>query len=126
MMRAGAYPIQVKLPCPLWLLSQWEEMAVAEPPCPLKATTVAVAELLAQYEEMAVTELPCPLEVTEVAVAELLAQYEKMTVAELLVEQEEWQVHVPQVTTLVFDLIVYIASVVISVHLRKFHVCSTI
>jgi hypothetical protein len=67
MMRAGVYPVQLKLSCPLWLLSQCEEMAVAE--------------------------LPCPLEVTEVAVVELLAQYE-MTVAELLVEQEEWQVHV--------------------------------
>jgi hypothetical protein len=26
----GAYPIQVKPPCPLGLLSQWEEMVVAE------------------------------------------------------------------------------------------------
>jgi hypothetical protein len=59
----------VKLPCPLWLLSQWEEMVVAE--------------------------LPCPLEATEVAIAKLLAQYEAMVVAEQLVEQEEWQVHVP-------------------------------
>jgi hypothetical protein len=55
----------VKLPCPLWLLSQWEEMVGAE--------------------------LPCPLEATEVAIAKLLAQYEAMVVA----EQEEWQVHVP-------------------------------
>jgi hypothetical protein len=35
---------------------------------------------------MAVAELPCPLEVTEVAVAELLAQYEEMVVVELLVD----------------------------------------
>jgi hypothetical protein len=73
MMRVGAYPVQVKLSCPLLLLSQWEEMAVAELPCPLGATEVVVVELLAQYEEMAVAELPCPLEVTGVAVAELLA-----------------------------------------------------
>jgi hypothetical protein len=151
MSRAGAYPIQVKLSCPLWLLSQWEEMAVpelpchleatevavaellaqyeemivAELPCPLEATEVAVADLLAQYEEVAVAELPCPLEATEMVVAELLTQYEEMTVVELLVEQE-WQVHVPQVTTSVFDLIVYAASVAISAHLRKFHVDSTI
>jgi hypothetical protein len=69
MMRAGAYPVQVKLSYPLWLLSQWEEMAVAELLCHLEVTEVAVAELLAQYEEMAVTELPCPLEATEVTVA---------------------------------------------------------
>jgi hypothetical protein len=93
MMRAGAYPVQVKLSCPLWLLSQWEEMVVTELPYPLKATEVAVAELLAQYEEMEVVELPCPLEATEVAVAELLAQYEEMIVAEFLVKQD-WQVHV--------------------------------
>jgi hypothetical protein len=73
MTRAGAYPIQVKLSCPLWLLSQWEEIAIAELPCHLEATEVAVAELLAQYEEMAVAELPCLLKATEVAVAELLA-----------------------------------------------------
>jgi hypothetical protein len=115
----------VKLSCPLWLLSQWEEMAVAKLPCPLETTEVAVVKLLAQYEEMAVAELPCPLEATEVVVVELLAQYEEMTVAELLVEQE-WQVHVPQVMTSVFDLIVYIASVAISPHLRKFCVGSTI
>jgi hypothetical protein len=24
MTRAGAYPVQVKLSCPLWLLSQWK------------------------------------------------------------------------------------------------------
>jgi hypothetical protein len=29
MMRVGAYPVQVKLPFPLGLLSQWEEMVVA-------------------------------------------------------------------------------------------------
>jgi hypothetical protein len=121
----GAYHVQVKLSCLLWLLSQWEEMVVAELPCPLEATEVAVVELLAQYEEMAVAELPCPLEATEVAVVEPLAQYEEMIVAELLVEQE-WQVHVPQVTMSVFDLIVYVASVAISAHLRKFHIGSTI
>jgi hypothetical protein len=55
--RAGAYPIQVKLPCPLWLLSQREEMTVVELPCPLEATDVAVAGLLAHYEEMIVAEL---------------------------------------------------------------------
>jgi hypothetical protein len=84
MTRVRAYPIQVKLYCPLWLLSQWEEMAVAELPCHLEAIEVAVAKL-AQYEEMTVAELPCPLEATEVADAELLAQYEEMIVAELLV-----------------------------------------
>jgi hypothetical protein len=88
MTRAGAYPVQVKLSCPLWLLSQWEEMAVAELPCHLEATEVAVVELLAQYAEVAVEELPCPLEATEVAVAELLAQYEEMITVERLVEQE--------------------------------------
>jgi hypothetical protein len=51
----------VKLSCPLWLLSQWEEMAVAELPCHLEATEVAIAELLAQCEEVAVVELPYPL-----------------------------------------------------------------
>jgi C4-dicarboxylate-specific signal transduction histidine kinase len=100
-------------------------MIVAELPCNLEAIEVAIAELLAQYEEMSVAELPYRLEATEVAVVEPLARYEEMTVAELLVEQE-WQVHVSQVTTSVFDLIVYTASVVISAHLRKFHVCSTI
>jgi hypothetical protein len=87
-------------------------MVVAEHPCTLEATEMAVAELLAQYEEMAVVKLPCPLEATKVVVAELLAQYE-MTVAELLVEQEEWQVHVPQVMMSVLDLIVYATSVAI-------------
>jgi hypothetical protein len=96
----GAYPVQVKLPCPLWLLSHWEEVAVVK--------------------------LPCPFEATEVAVVELLAQYEEMIVVELLVEQEEWQVHVSQVTTSVFDLIVYATSMAISAHLRKFHVGFTI
>jgi hypothetical protein len=61
-----------------------------------------------------------------VVVAELLTQYEEMEVAELLVEQKEWQVHVPQVTMSVIDLIVYIASVVISAHLTKFHASFTI
>jgi hypothetical protein len=71
MMRAGAYPVQVKLPYPLGILSQWEQMAVAKLPCPLEATEVAVAELLIAEE---------------IAVFELLTQYEKMTVAELLVD----------------------------------------
>jgi hypothetical protein len=35
-------------------------------------------------------------------------------------------VHVPQVTTSVFDLIVYASSMAISVYLRKVHVNSTI
>jgi hypothetical protein len=86
-------------------------MAAAELPCPLKLETT----------EVAVAKLPCPLEMTEVAVAELLAQYEEMAVAELLVNQKQWQVHGPRVTTLVFDLTIYAASVVISAHLRKFH-----
>jgi hypothetical protein len=45
---------------------------------------------------------------------------------ELLVDQKEWQVYGPWVTTSVFDLTVYATSVVISAHLRKFHVGSTI
>jgi hypothetical protein len=57
MTRIGAYPAQVKLPCPLGLLSQWEEMAVAELRCPLEAIEVTVVELLTQYKEMAVAEL---------------------------------------------------------------------
>jgi hypothetical protein len=78
----------VRLPCPLGLLSQWEEMAAVKLPCPLEATEVAVvegiavAELLSQYEMPAV-KLPCPLEVTEVAVVELLVA-EGIAVAELL------------------------------------------
>jgi hypothetical protein len=100
-------------------------MIVAELPCSLDVTEVTVAELLSQYEEVVVAELPHPLEATEVAVAELLTQYEEMTVAKLLIEQA-WQVHVPQVMTSVFDLIVYAVSVVISAHLRKFCVGSTI
>jgi hypothetical protein len=86
---------------------------------------------------MSATKLPCPLEMTEVvvakllvveeiAVAELLSQYEEMTVVELLVDQEEWQVHGPQMTMSVFDLTVYVAPVGISTHLRKFHAGSTI
>jgi hypothetical protein len=75
---------------------------------------------------MVVVELPCPLEETEVIVVEPPAQYEEMTVVELLVEQEEWQVHAPQVMTSVFDLIVYAVSMVIWAHLRKFYVGSTI
>jgi hypothetical protein len=104
-MRAGAYPIQVKLPYYLGLLSQWEEMAVAELPCPLELTEVVVAELLV---------------VEGMVVAGLLSQYEEMVVADLLVDQEEWQVHGPQVTTSVFELTVYAASMGISAHLRKF------
>jgi hypothetical protein len=60
-----------------------------------------------------------------VVVVELLAQYE-MAVAELLVDQKELQGHGPQMTTLVFDLTVYTASMVISAHLRKFCVSSII
>jgi hypothetical protein len=60
------------------------------------------------------------LETTEVAVAELLVHYEEMSVAEMLVDQKEWQVHVPQVMMSVFGLIVYAASVAISAYLRKF------
>jgi hypothetical protein len=110
MMRAGAYPVQVKLPCSLGLLSQWEEMAAMKLPCHLEATEVVVDELLVAEE---------------IAVAELLSQYEEMVVAELLVDQEEWQVHGPQVMTLVFDLTVYCVSVGISAHLRKFCASST-
>jgi hypothetical protein len=73
-----------------------------------------------------VAKLPYPLETTEVAVVELLAQYEEMVVVELLVDQKEWQVHVPQVMTSVFDLTVYTASMAISAHLRKFHAGFTI
>jgi hypothetical protein len=47
----------VKLPCPLGLLSQWEEMTVVELSCLLEAIEVAVAELLSQYEDMAVAKL---------------------------------------------------------------------
>jgi hypothetical protein len=101
----------VKLPCPLELLSQWEEMTTAKHPCLLEATQLVVAELLVAKE---------------IAVAELLSQYEEMTVAELLVDQEEWQVHGPQVSTLVFDLTVSAASVGIFAHLRNFHAGSTI
>jgi hypothetical protein len=111
MMRVGAYPVQVTLPCPLGLLSQWEEMVATKLPCPLEATEVAVAKLLVAED---------------IAVAELLSQYEEMAVAELLVDQEEWQVHGPQVMTSVFDLTVYAASMGISTHLRKFCAGSTI
>jgi hypothetical protein len=45
--------------------------------------------------EVAIARLPCPLETTAVAVVELLAQYEEMAVTELLIDQKEWQVHVP-------------------------------
>jgi hypothetical protein len=87
----------VKVLCPLGLLSQWEEMAVVK---------------LLVAEDMAITDL--------------LSQYEELAVAELLAYQEEWQVHGPQVMRSVFDLTVYIASVGISGHLRKFHIGSTI
>jgi hypothetical protein len=76
--------------------------------------------------KVVVAKLPYPLETTEVAVVELLAQYEEMVVVELLVDQKEWQVHVPQVMTSVFDLTVYTASMAISAHLRKFHAGFTI
>jgi hypothetical protein len=46
-MREGAYPVLVKLPCPLGLRSHVEEMAVVELPCPLEATKVAAVEPLA-------------------------------------------------------------------------------
>jgi hypothetical protein len=106
----------VKLPCPLEILIQWEEMTVVELSCPLEL----------EMMEVAVMMLPCPLETTKVAVAELLAQYEEKEVVELLVDQKEWQVHGLRVTTSVFDLTVYSTSVAILAHLRKFHVCSTI
>jgi hypothetical protein len=67
----------VKLPYPLKLLSQSEEMVVAELPCPLEMT------------EVAITKLPCPLMTMEVSIAELLTQYEEMIVVELLVDQKE-------------------------------------
>jgi hypothetical protein len=82
---------------------------VAKIPCPLETT------------EVVVVKLPCPLEMTEVDVAELhLAQYEEMAVVELLVDQKEWQVHSPWVTTLVFDLTMHADFVAISTHLQKF------
>jgi hypothetical protein len=72
-------------------------------------------------------EASLSFETTKVAIAELLAQYEEMAVAEwkVLVYQKEWQVHCLQVMTLVFDLTVYVASIVISAHL-KFHTGYTI
>jgi DNA-directed RNA polymerase len=76
--------------------------------------------------QVAIVKLSCPSEVTEVAVAELLTQYEEMPVAKMLVDQKEWQVHVPQVMTSVFGLTVYGASMAISAHLRKFHANSII
>jgi hypothetical protein len=68
-------------------------MAVVELPCPLEL----------EMMELAVVKLPCPLVRTEVVVVELLAQYEEMAVVELLVDQKEWQVHGPRVTTSMFD-----------------------
>jgi hypothetical protein len=91
-------------------------MAIAELPCPLELETM----------EVAVVKHPCPLETMEVDVVELLAQYEKMAIAELLVDQKEWQVHGPRVTTSVFDLTVYATSVAISAHLKFFCAGSTI
>jgi hypothetical protein len=91
-------------------------MIVIELPCPLESTMT----------EVVVAKLPCPLETMEVAVVELLSPYDEMAVVELLVEQKEWQVHGPRVTTSVFDLTVYVASVVISSHLRKFRAGSTV
>jgi hypothetical protein len=75
---------------------------------------------------MVVVKFHCPLEMTEVSIVELLAQYEEMAVAELLVDEKEWQVHVPQVKMSVFGLTVYAASTAISAHLRKFLTSSTI
>jgi hypothetical protein len=49
-----------------------------------------------------------------------------MTVAESLIDQKEWQVHGSRVMMPVFDLTIYATSMVISAHLRKFHVGSTI
>jgi predicted TPR repeat methyltransferase len=76
--------------------------------------------------EVAVAKLPCPLEMTEVAIAELFDQYEETAFAKLLVDQKEWQVHVPQVMTSVFSLTIYVASVAISAHLRNFRASSAI
>jgi L-ribulose-5-phosphate 3-epimerase UlaE len=92
-------------------------MAVTELSRPLELETM----------EVAIMKLPCHFETTKVAIAELLAQYEEMAVAEwkVLVYQKEWQVHCLQVMTLVFDLTVYVASIVISAHL-KFHTGYTI
>jgi hypothetical protein len=84
-------------------------MVVAELSCPLELETM----------EVAIVKLPCPLEMTKVAVVELLAQYEEMAVVELLGDQKEWQVHGPRVMMSVSNLTVYVASVVISTHLRK-------
>jgi hypothetical protein len=91
-------------------------MEVVELPCPLEL----------EMTEVAVVKLPYPLEMTEVAIAELLPQFEEMAVADLLVDQKEWQVHGPWVMMSVFDLTIYVAFVVISGHLRKFHVSFTI
>jgi hypothetical protein len=48
MRRVGAYPVQVKHPCPLGLLSQWGLFV---------AKDMAIAELLVDQEELAVAEL---------------------------------------------------------------------
>jgi hypothetical protein len=63
MRMVGAYLVQVKLPCPLWLLSQWGLFVVED---------MAIAELLVDQEEL--------------AVAELLVDQEELAVAELLVD----------------------------------------
>jgi hypothetical protein len=91
-------------------------MIVVELPCPLEL----------KMTEVTVAKLHYPLETTEVAVMELLAQYEEMAVAKLLVDQKEWQVYGPRVTTSVFNLTAYTTSVAISIHLRKFHAGYTI
>jgi hypothetical protein len=104
--------VVAELPWPLEL--EMMEVAIAKLPCPLEMTEVTVAKL------------PYSLEMTKVAIVELVAQYEEMAFVELLVDQKEWQVHVPQVMTSLFGLIVYAASVVISAHLRKICTGSTI
>jgi hypothetical protein len=76
--------------------------------------------------KVVVAKFPCPLETTGMVVAEVLAQCEEMAVAMLLVDQKEWKVHVSQVTTSAFGLTIYTASMVISVHLIKFHAGCTI
>jgi hypothetical protein len=65
MRRVGAYLIQVKLPCPLGLLSQWGLFV---------AKDMAIAKLLVDQEELAVVEL--------------LVDQEELAVAELLVDQD--------------------------------------
>jgi hypothetical protein len=71
----GVYPVQVKLPCPLGLLSQWGLFV---------AKDMAIAELLADQEELIVDELLVDQE--ELAVAELLVDQAELAVVELLVD----------------------------------------